>query len=96
MTITKEQIMNDVAGILRNFNGREYSGDIGPETAFFADLGLASIDAVVLGETLEEHYGRKLPFHLFMADLGRRAVRDIPLGELVAFLYQHLNASTAG
>ena len=92
MTRTKEQIMDDVAGILRNFGGREYSGDIGPETRFFGDLGLASIDAVVLGETLEEHYGRKLPFHLFMADLGRRAVRDIPVGELVAFLYQHLNA----
>ncbi len=93
---TKEQIMNEVAEILRNFHGREYSGDIGPETLFFGDLGLASIDAVVLGETLEEKYGRKLPFHLFMADLGRRAVRDIPLGELVAFLHQHLNASTAG
>jgi acyl carrier protein len=96
MTRTKEQIMDDVAGILRNFHGREYSGDIGPNTCFFGDLGFASIDAVVLGETLEEHYGRKLPFHLFMADLGRRAVRDIPLGELVAFLHQHLNASTAG
>jgi len=96
MTRTKEQILNEVADILRNFNGREYSGDIGPETLFFGDLGLASIDAVVLGETLEEHYGRKLPFHLFMADLGRRKVRDIPLGELVAFLHQHLNASTAG
>lgn len=96
MTKTKEQIMNDVAGILRNFNGREYSGDIDSETRFFGDLGLASIDAVVLGETLEEHYGRKLPFHLFMADLGRRAVRDMPLGELVAFLHQHLNASSAG
>ncbi|HWG45510.1 MAG TPA: acyl carrier protein [Gemmataceae bacterium] len=92
MTITTEQIHSDVAGILRNFNGREYSGDIGPETCFFADLGLASIDAVVLGETLEEHYGRKIPFHLFMADLGRRAVRDIKLGELVAFLHQHLSA----
>jgi acyl carrier protein len=90
MTRTKEQIMNDVAGILRNFNGREYSGDIDSNTLFFGDLGLASIDAVVLGETLEEHYGRKLPFHLFMADLGRRAVRDITLGELAAFLHQHL------
>jgi len=90
MTKTKEQIMSDVAGILRNWGGREYTDDIGPETLFFGDLGLASIDAVVLGETLEEHYGRKLPFHLFMADLGRRAVRDIPLGELVGFLHQHL------
>jgi acyl carrier protein len=92
MTRTKEQIQDDVADILRNFNGREYSGDIGPQTCFFGDLGLASIDAVVLGETLEEHYGRKLPFHLFMADLGRRAVRDIQLVDLVAFLHQHLNA----
>lgn len=92
---TKEQIQSDVAGILRNFNGREYSGPIGPQTCFFGDLGLASIDAVVLGETLEEHYGRKIPFHLFMADLGRRAVRDIRLGELIDFLHQHLNATTA-
>jgi acyl carrier protein len=96
MTRTNEQIMSDVAEVLRNFHGREYSDEIGPETLFFGDLGLASIDAVVLGETLEEHYGRKLPFHLFMADLGRRTVRDIPIGELVAFLHQHLNASTAG
>ena len=92
MTRTKEQIQKDVADIIRNFNGREYSGDIGPQTCFFGDLGLASIDAVVLGETLEQHYGRKIPFHLFMADLGRRAVRDIELGDLVAFLHQHLNA----
>jgi acyl carrier protein len=92
MTITTEQIVNDVAGLLRNFNGREYSNAIGPDTLLFADLGLASIDAVVFGETLEEHYGRKLPFHLFLADLGRRAQRDIRLGELAAFLHQHLNA----
>jgi acyl carrier protein len=92
MTMTTEQIMTDMAGILRNFHGREYSADIGPKTCFFGDLGLASIDAVVLGETLEEHYGRKIPFQLFMADLGRRAVRDIQLDELVAFLHQHLNA----
>ena len=88
--MTEDQIMHDVVSLVRNFNGREYSGDIDSDTLFFADLGLASIDAVVLGETLEEHYGRKLPFHLFMAELGRRAVRDIPLGELVAFLHQHL------
>ena len=90
MTRTRDQILDDVASILRSFNGREYSGDIDENTLLFGDLGLASIDAVVLGETLEEHYGHKLPFHLFMADLGRRAVRDIPLGELVAFLHHHL------
>ncbi len=90
MNRTLEDILADLAGILRNFHGREYSGDIGPQTRFFADLGLASIDAVVLGETLEEHYARSLPFHEFMADLGRRKVRDIELGELAGFLHRHL------
>jgi acyl carrier protein len=90
MNRTLENILADLAGILRNFHGREYSGDIGPHTRFFADLGLASIDAVVLGETLEEHYARSLPFHDFMADLGRRKVRDIELAELAGFLHRHL------
>jgi acyl carrier protein len=89
--ISREQILDDLAGILRNFHGREYSGAIGPQTLFFGDLGLASIDAVVLGETIEEHYGRKLPFHEFMAELGRRSARDIELGELAGFLQRHLN-----
>ena len=91
IAIGRDQVLGDLADILRNFHGREFSGEIGPRTRFFADLGLASIDAVVLGETIEEHYGRKIAFNDFMADLGRRAVRDIALGELAAFLERELN-----
>jgi acyl carrier protein len=90
MNRTFDEILDDLAGVLRNFHGREYSGAIGPHTHFFGDLGLASIDAVVLGEDLEEHYGRPLPFHEFIADLGRRQVRDVELGELAGFLHRHL------
>jgi acyl carrier protein len=90
-TLTQDQILNDLEGILRNFHGREYSGEIGPQTLFFGDLGLASIDAIVLGETLQEHYGQKIPFDQFMAELGQRAVRDIELGDLADFLQRHLN-----
>jgi acyl carrier protein len=85
-----DDVMNDLAATLRNFHGREYSGPITPRTCFFADLGLASIDAVVLGETLQQHYARPLPFNDFMTELGRRAVRDVELGELAAFLHKHL------
>jgi acyl carrier protein len=92
MTRTFDEIMNDLAGVLRNFHGREYSGTLTPRTRFFGDLGLASIDAVVLGETLEQTYGRRLPFNDFMAELGRRAVRDVELGELVGFLHRHLGS----
>ena len=56
------------------------------DTRFFADLGLASIDAVVLSEAIQEHYGRPLPFDELMAEIGRRTDRDLSIGELVAFL----------
>jgi len=45
----ESEILADVARLLGDFGGRQYSGAIGPETRFFGDLGLASIDAVVLG-----------------------------------------------
>jgi acyl carrier protein len=86
-----EAILEDLAGILRDFHGREYSGAIDRDTRFFADLGLASIDAVLLGETLEQRYGRKLPFNELLADLGRRQAEDLALGELADFLHLHLS-----
>jgi acyl carrier protein len=86
-----EMILDDLAGLLRDFDGREYSGPIDRTTRFFGDLGLASIDAVVLGEKLERLYGRRLPFHQLLADLGRRGAEDLELGELVDFLHAHLS-----
>ena len=91
---SRAELLADLAAILGSFNGRDYSGTIKPETRFFADLGLASIDAVVLGETLQEHYGRPLPFGDLMADLGRRTERDMSVGEVADFLlrvFQHTN-----
>ena len=83
-------ILADLRPILAHFEGRDYSGVIDADTRFFADLGLASIDAVVLAETLQEHYGKPLPFGELMADLGSRADRDLRIGELAAFLHKHL------
>ncbi|CAN5632476.1 hypothetical protein BH23PLA1_BH23PLA1_13790 [soil metagenome] len=84
------EILDDLTRILADFQGREYSGPMDARTRFFADLGLASIDAVVLGETLQSHYGRPLPFGELMASMGKRDDRDLPLGELAAFLAKHL------
>jgi acyl carrier protein len=94
MTIMMDEraILADLARVLADFGGREYSGPIDEHTRFFADLGLASIDAVVLGETLQARYGRPLPFADLLADLGRREDRDLAIGELAAFLARHLGA----
>jgi acyl carrier protein len=90
-SLSSARIMADLREILAGFNGRDYSGTIGRETRFFADLGLASIDAVVLGETLQARYGRPLPFGELLADLGRRTERDMTLGEMADFLHRHLS-----
>jgi acyl carrier protein len=90
--ITRSEILSDLSRILSDFQGREYSEPIGPETRFFGDLGLASIDAVVLGEALQEHYQRPLPFSDLMAELGRRTDRDLSIGELADFLQKNLSA----
>jgi acyl carrier protein len=88
---TAEQILNHLSDLVRNFDGREFSGPIGRQTLFFGDLGMASIDAIVLAETIERDYGRKFPFNEFLAALGRQGARDVALGELVDFLHQHLH-----
>ena len=63
---------------------------IDPATRCFADLGLGSIDVVVLGEAIQRGSGRRVPFHQLLAELGLRDQRDLEIGELIAFLQRHL------
>lgn len=91
-----ERRLAELMALLSNFQGREYSGVIDRHTRFFADLGFASIDAVVLGEALEQHYGRKLAFNELLADLGRQQAEDLEVGQLADFLAQQLAACPEG
>jgi acyl carrier protein len=86
----RADLLRDVTAILVDRMGVAPSTPIDESTRFFADLGLASIDAVVLSEAVQQHYGRELPFHDLMAEIGRRTERDLAIGELVAFLGEHL------
>ena len=84
---TADQILGDLAGVVRKtFPDRDFPDPVGMETLVFADLGLASIDLVVLAEKLEAFYGRRLPFGGFLKGLRDRGADDLPIGELVAFL----------
>lgn len=88
--MTAADILADLADLLSNFQGREYSDVITRETRFFGDLGFASIDAVVLGEELEKRYGRRLPFNQLLAESMQRQAEDLEVGELVDFLGRYL------
>ncbi|MDB5306285.1 MAG: acyl carrier protein [Gemmataceae bacterium] len=86
-----DQILADLAEVVRRtFPDREYAGPVSADTRAFADLGMASIDLIVLAEKLEGVYGRRLPFGQFLAGLRDRGADDVGLGELVAFLQHHV------
>jgi acyl carrier protein len=89
---TQDKILDDLRDLLRNFNGREYSEDIGLETLLFGDIGMVSIEAVILAETLEQLYERQFAFGQFLAELNREGVKDVHVGRLVAFLYGQMSA----
>ncbi len=86
-----QSVLDELARILRTFPRREYFGEIDRQTRFFDDLGMVSIDAVVLGEKLEERYGFKFPFNELIADLRDRQAEDIEVGELADFVQFHLS-----
>ncbi len=89
---TEAEILDDLRTVIATFENRDYSGEITPDTRFFADLGFVSIDAVLLGERLEAHFQRPLPFPQFLSELAERNVSDIRVGELAEFLTRWLNA----
>lgn len=93
---TSPELVADLAQLLRTFGDREYSGPIDRQTRFFADLGFASIDAVVLGEALEKRYGQKFPYPQLLAELSAQGAEDLEVGQLADFLSRHLDKGTEG
>jgi acyl carrier protein len=90
---SRREILAIVSTVLATDLGVQSSSAIELHTRFFADLGLASIDAVVLGERLQERFGRPLPFSELMAEIGRRTERDLSISELVTFLATNLSSA---
>jgi acyl carrier protein len=84
-----EQILNDLAAVVaETWPDRDFP-PVDMESQAFADLGLASIDLVVLAERLEQRYGRKLPFGAFLKTLRDRGADDVSIRDLVTFLGQY-------
>ena len=95
MIASQPAIMADMLELLAQLaKDWEYSGAITPETLLFEDLGFESLDIVVLGASVQEKYGMQMPFAEFLVDLGQREVRDISVGELVAFVQEQLDNPT--
>ena len=95
MMVIDRQVLADVLDLMNQMAGDwEYDGTITAETTLLGELGLESLDLVVLGTMIQQRYGR-LPFAEFLAAIGQRpaAERDVSVGELVAYVCQHLAAA---
>jgi acyl carrier protein len=88
---TREEIQDYVLATLQELSRDwDYSRPVGPESLLFTELGLESLDAVVLGTTIQEHFQKQLPFAELLAEIGREQ-RDLSIEELVDFVDRNLN-----
>lgn len=89
---SREAVYNSIASILNKLSEDwEYSEEIRSDTLFVADLGFESIDLVVLATNIEKLYQKQFPFAQFFLEVGQRKIRDVQVGELADFVFQHLN-----
>jgi acyl carrier protein len=97
MKPTRDQILERVLDLLRGVaRDWDFAGQLTGETRLFADLAFESLDLVVLGASVQEHFGQRFPFSEFFADIGQRAVRDLTVLEWVEFIEQHLQDTPVG
>jgi acyl carrier protein len=91
--IPRETVLADVIAILKGLMGDwEFEGELREDSLLLEELGLESIDAVVLGTSIQEKYQRTLPFPQFLIELREREQRDFTIGELVDFVTRALNS----
>ena len=91
MKLTHDRILADILGLLNSVvRDWEFEGPIGANTRLFSDLAFESLDLVVLGAKVQEHFGQTFPFPEFFAEIGQREERDLTIGEWVGFIERHL------
>jgi acyl carrier protein len=91
MTPTRDEILKAVLDLLQQTaRDWEYDRPLDASTRLFADLAFESLDLVVLGAAVQEHFGQTFPFAELFAEIGQREERDLTIGEWVGYIQAHL------
>jgi acyl carrier protein len=94
MNISRDQVQEYILSKLAELSQDwDDPGEIAPNSLIFTELGFESLDAVVLGVTIQGHYQRQMPFAELLAELGEQR-RDLRVSELIDFVHGHLIAPT--
>jgi acyl carrier protein len=91
MTTIDPQVLQAILALLEEAQGDwEYTGEIGADTFFVADLGLESLEIVVLSTMVQQQFG-KLPFPQFFEEIGQRPIdeRDLTVADVAMFVCEH-------
>jgi acyl carrier protein len=95
MMKSRDDVRADVLMLLGNLaSDWDFSGAITESTYLGGDMGFQSLDIVVLGTAVQDHYQQVLPFTQLFTEIGQREVKDISVGEWIDFI--HLNLNGAG
>jgi acyl carrier protein len=93
----RDTVQAEVLDLVNELAGDwEFDGEVTPDTYFLRDLGLESLDLVVLGTSIQYKYG-PLPFAEYLAEIGQRPVeeRDLRVADFVDFITTSLQALPA-
>lgn len=89
----REEVLEEVAALVREVIGEEWAGDI-PITmasSFADDLELESIEFVALAERLKQKYGKKVDFAGWLAKKELKEIIGLNVGDLVELIVQCLS-----
>jgi acyl carrier protein len=96
-TVDRSAVLTDVLELVNELaDDWEFDGEVTPDTFFISDLGLESLDLVVLGTSIQYRYGQ-LPFAEYLAELGQRPVeeRDVTIADVVDFIVTNVPSTRA-
>jgi acyl carrier protein len=90
---TPESVLATVAQLLGEVVGDDFFLDqpITMVTSFAHDLELESIEFVALSERLQEHYGEKVDFVVWISEMELPEIIGLSVGQLVDHITSCLN-----
>lgn len=83
----QEYITRKITEVSRDW---DYEEEITPASRLFGQLGMESLDAVVLAIAIQEHFQQPMPFAELFAEIGQEQ-RDLTISELVDFVASSLS-----
>ena len=95
--IKKDEITTYILDLLVQLaSDWDYEEEISPASYLFGELGFQSLDAVILGNSIQEHYGCVIPYPDLFAEIGQRETNDITVHEWIEYTAKYVKQTQAG